>query len=250
MFTRQQRAVEVQHRQRIMHSAGSRGINLTHYCVKCQQANIIAWRIFETMMNEVIIPETYGMNIDLKVIHRVLLGYFTVDGNERVTAGQRVQEHVIEAYSHDKGEYLMNAGIQIKFPTRRHLRPCQYVIVLVDIPYRKFATSIVWSIGELTMLRVKEVLQTINIEGMTLIDRRDAHNVMEYRFRTILGSTSVPMGPDQGFERMTSLRHMRELPVDDRTPRSNVGGLPDIDSEVPAVVVMEVDNEGSQEAQQ
>ena len=72
-----------------------------------------------------------------------------------------------------------------------------------------------------------------------------ANNVMEYRFRTILGSTSVPMGPDQGFERMTSLRHMRELPVDDRTPRSNVGGLPDIDSEVPAVVVMEVDNEGS-----
>ena len=139
----------------------------------------------------------------------------------------------------------MNAGIQIKFPTRRHLRPCQYVIILVDIPYRKFATSIVRSIGELTMLRVKELLQTINIEGMTLIDRREAHNIMEYRFRTILGSTSNPMGPDRGFERMTSLRHMRELPVDDRTPRSNVGGLPDIDSEVPAVVVMEVDNEGS-----
>ena len=174
MFTRQQRAVEVQHRQRIVHSTGSRGINLTHYCVKCQQANIIAWRVFETMMSEIIIPETYGMNIDLKVIHRVLPGYFTVDGNERVTAGQRVQEHVIEAYSHDKGEYLMNAGIQIKFPARRHLRPCQYVIVLVDIPYRKFATSIVRSIGELTMLRVKELLQTI--ERIRANDRRLIYN--------------------------------------------------------------------------
>ena len=83
-----------------------------------------------------------------------------------------------------------------------------------------------------------------------LIDWREAHNIMEYRFRTILGSMRNPMGLDRGFKHMTSLRHMQKLPVDDRTPRSNVGGLPDIDSEVPAVVVMEVDNEGSQEAQQ
>ena len=41
---------------------------------------------------------------------------------------------------------------------------------------------------------------------------------------------------------------MQELPVDDRTPSTEVEGLPDIDSEAPAEVVMEVDDVGTEEA--
>ena len=48
---------------------------------------------------------------------------------------------------------------------------CYYVIILVDILYRLGATALIRAIGELIMLRVKEILQTISIEGLSIIDK-------------------------------------------------------------------------------
>ena len=110
-------------------------------------------------------------NLNIKTIYQVLLGYHTINGQIRPTVGTCVQEHVIAVYLHNKREYLINTGVQLRLTSRRHLVLCRYVIILVDIPYRLGATALIRAIRELTMLRVKEILQTISIKGLSIIDK-------------------------------------------------------------------------------
>ena len=65
----------------------------------------------------------------------------------------------------------MNTRVQLKLTSRRHLVLCCYVIILIDIPCRLGAIALIWAIRELTMLHVKEILQTISIEGLSIIDK-------------------------------------------------------------------------------
>ena len=59
--------------------------------------------------------------------------------------------------------------------------------------------------------RVKEILQTISIEGLSIINKHQSNEVIEYRIKMILGLTRIPMELDEGFLRMLSINHMREL---------------------------------------
>ena len=144
-------------------------------------------------------PEIITQNVNIQIAHQVHRGYHIVDEQPHPIAGHRVQEHVIAVYSHDKGEYLMFAGVQLKLTSRTHILPCRHVVIQVDIPYRRYAPPIVQAIGEATMLCVQDMLRRINTEGLSVIDRRETSTTVEYRSKTILGPRQIPMAPDEDF---------------------------------------------------
>ena len=203
------------------------------------------------MIAQIINSNLFASNLEICIDHKVHPGYAIVNDQPRPVAGRRALEHTIAVYSHDERDYLMNAGVQINIPSRKHNATCQYISILVDVPYRRHASPIVQEIGALTIIRIKEMIQLINAEGVSVIDAKTGELAIEYRIKIVLGPARFPMPPAEGYERQGIYVHAsrREFPVDDRTPREQVSGLPDIDSEAPAEVVMEVDEaEKSEEA--
>ena len=167
------------------------------------------------------------MNLDVKIVHRVLPGYFTVNGMERPWHGYKTAEHMLTVYSQDEKDYLINAGVQTKVPNRPCNLECQYTYVNIDLPYRKQGTNVVKDIAEAAMGRAKEMVQLIPYEGLSIIDVRDTRSTKEFRFKTVIGKIKMPMGPDPGFSRMSVILHPREPPHVENTPPGEASGIPD-----------------------
>lgn len=248
MQTRQTRTLETLTRRMIVQGKPAEQPDLNGHCNKCKLAYIIGLDVYKAIVATAVNNKTLLSNLDMKFTHRTLPGYSTIDGIPRIVSSQVTHEHMIVMYSQNDRDYLMNAGVQVKVPRGKHHIGCQYTWIDIDIPVRLKAKGIIHAIAEQAILRTIETVQAISQEGITVVDQRRNGSTIEHRIKIVLGPLRVPMIPDPGFIRTATIIHNHGFPIDDRTPRQPILGLPEEDSTAQVTIPMEIDP-SSQEAE-